>query len=339
MNKSIFDKHRTVIIEMLQNGITLPSIVKSLQVGTRGGLSFWLKSRGIDYVDGRLNTYKHNNISENVIHDYLEGHSQEYLKRKYNIKTENIVKILLKNNIKIRDRIDTRRISQDTCITLHGLSDLNSEKAAYFLGFTVADGCIFNGNRLGFTLNVSDGYILRKFQEILGIKHGYSESEIFDKRTSKTYKRASLNVSDNNLSLILRNQNISSNKSTFEKLPNIDWLTNRHFWRGVIDGDGYLGINGNCAALVLVGSKEIVDGFNTFVQANIKINLIRTTKTCKSKTDKILHRVLYTGNDARLICNFLYKDSDIHLYRKMEKAKEMESIYANRNSKSKNRSS
>lgn len=339
MKKSIFDKYHTIIVEMLENGITLPNIVKSLQVGTRSGLSWWLKARRIAYTDGRLNSYNHDNISDSLIQDYLKGESQEHLKRKYNIKTENIVKLLQKNNIKIRDRATTRRMSQDQQITLSGLSDLNSERAAYFLGFTIADGYVSNGNRLGFTVKDSDGYILKSFQEIIGVKYGYSESEIFDHRTNKTYKRATLNVSDDNLSSILSGQNILPNKSTFEKLPNIDWLTNRHFWRGMVDGDGHLGINRNSAVLVLVGSKEIIDGFNTFVQANINVGLIRTTKSCISKTDKILYRVLYTGNDARLICSLLYEDSIIHLHRKMDKAKEMESIYANRNSKSKNRSS
>lgn len=339
MKKSIFDKHHSTIVEMLEDGITLPNIIKSLQIGTRAGLSYWLKTREIACIDGRLNSYNHMSISDDLVQDYLRGESQEYLKRKYNIKTENIVKLLQKNNIKIRDRVTTRRISQGQHITLNGLSDLNTEKASYFLGFTIADGCVSHGNRLGFTLKASDGYILREFQEILGIKYGYRESENFDKRTNKVYKRATLNLSDDRLSLILSKQNILPNKSTFEKLPEIDWLTNKHFWRGMVDGDGHLGINGNSAVLVLVGSKEIIDGFNKFVQLNTDINLIRTTKSCKSKTDKILYRVLYTGNDARLICSLLYKDSIIHLHRKMDKAKEMENMYANRHSKSKNRSS
>ena len=197
-------------------------------------------------------------------------------------------------------------------------TDFSDETSSYFLGFILADGSL-SMDRLSITIKQEDGYILKKLQEFLGMNYGYRESSVFDKRTLKRYYRATLALKDAKITSDLNAQNIFKNKSAEEKLPNIDWRSNRHFWRGVVDGDGHVkALNGAPAVLVLVGSEEIVNGFIEFADINVGFITKRPAVPVKHK-NKILYHVQITGDDARNIAKFLYKDSSIRLERKYNK--------------------
>ena len=197
------------------------------------------------------------------------------------------------------------------------IGDFSDESSSYFLGFIVADGSL-SMDRLSITINQKDGYILKEFQKFLGMNYGYSERSVFDKRTGKYYHRATLAVKCDKLVKSLNAQNIYKSKSAEEKLPNIDWLNNRHFWRGVVDGDGH--VNDKPAVLVLVGSKEIVEGFITFCSKAVGFLTERKAVGVKGK-NKTLYHVQITGDDARNIAEYLYKDSSHRLERKFNKTR------------------
>jgi len=156
-----------------------------------------------------------------------------------------------------------------------------------------------------------DGYILKNLQSLLKMKHGYYEGSVRDKRTGKDYHRSMFQIQDPHLINQLYSQNLAPNKSACEKLPNLDWLTNKHFWRGMIDGDGHVNFT-KSATLVFVGSEEIVNGFNSFVEHNIEI-ITKRKVTSKKYINKILYRIAFTGDDARNIAKFLYQDCSISL--------------------------
>lgn len=197
-------------------------------------------------------------------------------------------------------------------------TDFSDETSSYFLGFILADGSL-SMDRLSIVIKQEDGYILKKLQEFLGMNYGYRESSVFDKRTLKRYYSATLCLKDAKIISDLNAQNIFKNKSAEEKLPNIDWRSNRHFWRGVVDGDGHVkALNGAPAVLVLVGSEEIVNGFIEFADINVGFITKRPAVPVKHK-NKILYHVQITGADARNIAKFLYKDSSIRLERKYNK--------------------
>ena len=197
-------------------------------------------------------------------------------------------------------------------------TDFSDETSSYFLGFILADGSL-SMDKLSVTIKQEDGYILKKLQEFLGMNYGYRESSVFDKRTLKRYYNATLGLKDAKIISDLNAQNIFKNKSAEEKLPNIDWRSNRHFWRGVVDGDGHVkALNGAPAVLVLVGSEEIINGFIEFADINVGFITKRPAVTVKHK-NKILYHVQITVDDARNIAKFLYKDSSIRLERKYNK--------------------
>lgn len=83
----------------------------------------------------------------------------------------------------------------------------------------------------------------------------------------------------------------------------------------MIDGDGCLSQKKNSFKLSLVGSFEITNAFNYFVETNIEIS---TKRTPKNRNGPFV--IEYSGSDARKIAKVLYQDSSIHLIRKYTKA-------------------
>lgn len=231
-----------------------------------------------------------------------------------------VSKTLKENGLKLRSKSEDNRnrfgytLKDDVFF-----GETLDEKSSYFLGFIIADGSLSKGY-LSLTVSQKDGYILKALQELLGMNYGYRESSIFDKRTEKYYHRSTLAVKSDKLLQSLNSHNVFANKSAEEKLPNIDWMLNRHFWRGLVDGDGHVRTPKNKpAALVLVGSEEIVNGFIQFCDFNVGFITKRKAVPVQHK-NKTLYHVQITGDDARNIAEFLYKDSSIHLTRKYNQA-------------------
>lgn len=250
-----------------------------------------------------------------IIEEYYAGNSVNKLSIKYEVSNTFITKLFKLNNVQFRSRADENRTRFGYTLNDKCFSTINSEKDSYFLGFILADGCITNGY-LHLTIKQSDGYILKELQNHLGMNYGYSESSVNDKRTNKTYHRSSLQVKNKNITENLRNQNIEPNKSTIEKLPNIDWLNDRHFWRGVMDGDGHVKMSATHRShILLVGSFEIIQGFIEFCDNTVGLKVQRVPKAIQCK-NKILYHVQINNTDAKNVVNYLYKNSTVHLYRK-----------------------
>lgn len=92
----------------------------------------------------------------------------------------------------------------------------------------------------------------------------------------------------------------------------------RHFWRGVIDGDGHLGIRPQksrpYAGLALSGSKLLMEQFAEFVQG-----ITPTTATVRPM--KLTWVFTLGGSHAAAIVCALYADCGIAIPRKLETAR------------------
>lgn len=251
-----------------------------------------------------------------LINEYNDGGSIRDMSVRYEVSEKFARKILNKHGVVLRTRAESNRTRYGHVINENAFSEIKTEADSYFLGLIVADGCVDRRNRFNMTLKLTDAYMLKKLQDHLGMDYGYSESSVFDKRTKKYYHRAQLSTANPKVIANLRAQNIAANKSTIEKLPNIDWLNDRHFWRGLVDGDGHLKMRETrYSVLVLVGSQEITQGFIDFCKNTVGIKDTVKPKAVQGK-NKILHRVQLNTIDARNVVRYLYDESNIHLTRK-----------------------
>ena len=167
------------------------------------------------------------------------------------------------------------------------IPDINNltNKDYYWCGFMAADGCLFKGKRsktyrIQLSLQKRDKKHLEKFCQYLNLPLSIIK---FNSRT-------------NSYSVVFCNQIIykfynslwiTSKKSlTYKVHPLL--ASNKHFWRGIIDGDGCLYSVKNYKNQIhinLVGTKDVCLKFKKYIFQYLKIksNKIYLKKDCPSR--------------------------------------------------------
>jgi predicted DNA-binding protein YlxM (UPF0122 family) len=245
---------------------------------------------------------------------YLSGKSTYKIAEDFNVNHEAVAYALKKIGVEIRDTND--KIYYHDNFNHKAFSDMSDEKSLYFYGLLLADGCLSknksgNYNCITIALKEEDKYMLQYFLDYLGSDNSIRDASYFDKRTNKIYYSNSISFNDTGIVSRLISYGFSPRKSLKEVVPPSPIKDSRHFWRGMIDGDGCLYKNRKSLSLRLVGSKEISTAFNDFVESNVKIITKREVKHCNN-----LFHIEYTGDDARRVSKLLYEDASIFLLRK-----------------------
>lgn len=191
--------------------------------------------------------------------------------------------------------------------------NIDSEGKAYFLGLLMADGCVLDprgamkSSAIILKLHEKDGEIIRAFAKELGFEGHIS-------LTCKKYMR--LCVTSNMMAGDLKSKGIIPRK-THKEIEVECGMFQRHFWRGVVDGDGCISVckgkNGiKYPGLWLVGSHGICDSFKRRFKLDTKI-LARPGCFC----------IVARCGFAKRIIEELYSNCEFTIKRKLEKAVEV----------------
>lgn len=310
-----------MVIDRYKSGMTIAESIRGFDIDYKTA-TYWIKKLGVkvrvssDYERQRkFETYSEH--ADKVVETYLSGKSLFDTAKQFSMDPSRVDEIVSERNVK--------RTKTESCLTQLGVtynedafSDFNDELAAYFYGFILADGNLSKElNKISVTLKTSDSIILEKLKDYVSSGRSVYSAEVYDKRTNKIYNRSSISFQNQQLADKLIAQGLAPTKSGKEVLPKFDWLHNRHFWRGVIDGDGWVVSKTN--TIGIVGSLEVVNGFLEFVEENIGLVTKRTPLVIVGKTTDYA-RVALTGIDAKNTMQFLYQDSEIYLPRKYKEA-------------------
>ena len=198
-----------------------------------------------------------------------------------------------------------------------------SPNMAYMLGFTCADGCVYQ-RTLSWELSnkfPSDKLLLERFSKEL-------DSNYLVEEKAKSYR-----LRINNISLIkdLEKLGIVPNKTKILKFPRVPNNLLRHFVRGFLDGDGWI-----VTRVRKNGGKEICVGFSNgslvFMNRliyNLKntlgirnFNLRERKKLTKKGKIALTCQLEFYSDNASKIIHFLYDKLDndnLFLERKFEK--------------------
>lgn len=229
-----------------------------------------------------------------------------------------------REGIYLLDIAEKHGCSQDTVsriVKLFGLSRIgnfddkffdiiDTEEKAYWLGFLTADGCVGNkNNEISIALSIVDIMQLIKFNKSLRSDHKISQGIKKDgKKTCRT------SLSSKHMKNILIDYGITPNKS-FNcepiKIPEVvPYELERHYWRGLIDGDGCIMIDKRPRMSIgLCGSLNIVIAFINYCKG-----------LCGSNISPVFNRNIYyatvSGRNSIYICDELYREATIFLERK-----------------------
>lgn len=192
----------------------------------------------------------------------------------------------------------------------HFFDVIDTEGKAYWLGFIAADGNISGGN-LQFGLADKDGDHLEVLIHALDGTHKVRR----EMRTTRfgTFPVAHLSIASRLLVAGLVGQGITPRKSLTCHAWEGPSDLQRHYWRGVIDGDGSVGDDG----ISLVGSEAMIRAFAAFMAEQCQ------TKA-QPRSHKGIWRAAVSGRvQAARFAAALYAGSTVALERKRQAAERL----------------
>lgn len=198
-----------------------------------------------------------------------------------------------------------------------------NEFSSYWLGFLMADGSITKSQKtkyLKLGLKISDIKHVEKFKKFLNascLVRTYDNSRnSFNKKKNKI-AQISLTAS-NHLVETLANYGVVQNK-TKNATASDNLASNKDFWRGIIDGDGWITITTQrkLPCIGVCGSYNICQQFADYARIVDWTCEAQVTQNTKSK---ICYQFQTTGNHAQLLIENLYKNCTVALDRKLKLA-------------------
>jgi DNA-binding transcriptional regulator WhiA len=255
------------------------------------------------------------NLDSKVIDLYKNGLSLSEISRKYNCSRQSITRYLIKYN----EFNPENKIRQRTNIDKNQYKVLTKEMV-YFLGLLWSDGFLSKTKNGGYTVGLK---LLETDMDKIKF--------IFDKLGPYSYRKLNLEGrkevailayhSKDFFNFLLKNDYDKKSKDSADKILSIipDSLKS-YFFRGIIDGDGYIGIrNDNTFSLVIAGSynqswKYLEDLFKKFKLKYTVKNII----TKKGHRHSVIS--IFNFRDILIFLDYVYRVHDgIYYPRKFEK--------------------
>lgn len=184
--------------------------------------------------------------------------------------------------------------------------DKITEESAYWLGFLMADGCVYivpekRINRIVINLQILDVGHLEKFRKFLKAERTV--------HINKNGEMASFGIGSKRLCKAVMKYGVVPRKCKNTKVIGLE--SNRHFWRGVIDGDGCLYRNQRSKHIQLSGSNSLLIQFSNFIRSHFPEYkaTVRHSKHC------------FTVCVGIKAIGLLYNDCTVALDRKLNLAK------------------
>jgi hypothetical protein len=237
---------------------------------------------------------------------YSSGESTIALGEAFGVSHVAISGILHRRGIQMRTQSESHRrlpLNEDAFVPV-------TEHSAYWAGFLMADGCVF-GNAVAIVLSPIDVRHLEKFRDFLG--SGHQISWVKEKPGTSRRDVVRIEVKSARLTASLARFGVVAGKTETSQVQIL--ADDRHFWRGVVDGDGWIGLAkrpvADNARLDLVGSKPLMTQFASFVSA------VRPSANISPRVHKSIYRVGLSGGTARAIIRHLYTEAEIGLDRKI----------------------
>jgi hypothetical protein len=263
-------------------------------------------------------------IRQKIVIEYLNGKSLNQVANELNIPFGTVYEIIKKANV--------NRPREKGICNHDYFNQIDSPEKAYWLGFLAADGCVNyrkdkykTKNEIILTLSSKDKEHLEIFRTDLQIQNEIHE-RCADTSFKEQTKSATIRFSSPKICTDLISLGVGPNKSQTLEVSNIETSLLRHYWRGMVDGDGYISISSRPQLqLGLCGTYEVCSSFLKFCRS-----IYPTSASVRSHYSIFQCKV--TGNCAERVCETLYSNTTRFLERKYTTWKSYEQIKSNRTS-------
>lgn len=248
-----------------------------------------------------------------LVLDLYNNKYEGYVKisKMLNVSSCSILNLLKKHNIHIRSISETK--AKQSGIDDHFLDDPQEEFAAYFIGLFMADGTMSSrktnkARTISICLHLDDVDLLYQICDKINLDRKYVSF-------SKTVKISRLTFSNKIIYEKILELGLAPRKSLTCVAPKI-LENNRHFWRGVIDGDGSIGYTRKTGEeirdLGLVGTKQVCEKFGQFVEN------VSGQKCSEAYPSKTIYAIKIARLPAKDVLTEMYRDCSICMDRKYQ---------------------
>lgn len=240
---------------------------------------------------------------------YDEGASIREIASLLGTTRETVKRWLKANGVTIRNRGGGRWAIGRSSVNHQFYDVLDSEEKAYWLGFFSADGTVI-GNVITLSLHEQDANHLEKYRSHLLIGN---PSHHYVNRRGTPYARVSF--SSPHMVRALHALGVKPRKSWDLRPAPIRPELSRHYWRGLIDGDGCVGTPLNRGiryfTLGYCGTEPMVTAFTEYCRTLCDTPVrARGTRWAGHYVARLM------GSRAELITRKLYMGSTVYLERK-----------------------
>lgn len=214
---------------------------------------------------------------------YEIGISCTDIGRQLNMSHTTVLKYVRQHGIEVRPANSKRKVEIDD----HFFDVIDTEEKAYWLGFITADGNV-SGNRIGIGLQARDKEHLLKWLKTIGAHWGYC---LVESMRGKSHQ-FSVKINSPQMVSALSVLGVFENKSHNVHPATVRCDLQRHYWRGVFDGDGFIRKQLNrsgkrysfCAGLA--GNAHIITAFAEFMRERTphKMSIHKDTRSITSCT-------------------------------------------------------
>lgn len=255
--------------------------------------------------------------ADEIVSRYKQGESSGVLAAKYGITDTSILALLHRRDVYVRNT------SESHCryTVNHTAFDTITEESAYWIGFLMADGCVLDRKKrlpvLALCLAEKDKDHIEQFRQFLNATHPLHSNP--GKLNGKVFPRWCIKIASRELCATLAKYGVVPRKSLIAQVIGLE--TNRHFWRGVIDGDGSIFIisarsgTRSCVSMGLTGAASLLQQFIGFIKGHLPDVELKTYST---KINSAAVRVQTTSTKALRILALLYGDCTVALPRKAD---------------------
>lgn len=263
--------------------------------------------------------------TQEIINLYLnENMTLKNIGKQFHVSRSVITRVIDENNITKRNR--TTKHKNNTKI----FENIDSSEKAYWLGFLAADGINYRREKnamVGLNISQKDREHLIKFKNFCN-----SDAEIIDYIATEGFSNNtpmsklfiySIEISDD-----LTKHGVPPKKSLILKPPIIEEKYYLPYICGYFDGDGsiYKTSQYNNYSLSIQGTKEILEWINSI------LNISNRLEKRNPENDNNSYYIRCGGtNKPYTILNKLYSSCEIHLDRKYEIYKNLETVVLSRN--------
>ena len=246
-----------------------------------------------------------------LIERYQGGESTEKISTDFPFGRDAILKVLKDFEIPIKTRKENR-FSMGFTINEEAFSDSLDPECAYFFGWLLTDGCLREtkyGHLIYIQLQEGDIAVLEALERYLGWSGRVGTRSRYDKRTGKTYHSCYLQFQYAPITERLISYGLEPRKSTKEACPEV-FKYSRDFWRGVLEGDGYISKLSSCTKMQICGSEQLMQQWLEYCQSVVP-SMHMTIYPEKNK--KLFHAYSGRFEECKAVLDSLYLGVPEHM--------------------------